>query len=209
MERLRVWGDMACFTREMKVERVSYPCMTPPAGRGVLEAVFWKPEFVWQVRSIAVLKPIAYASITRNEIADRQSFQAAQRWVATRDGYEANHNGHRVQRHSRILTNVDYLITADIVLRQHATDPIIKYSEQFRRRVAKGQCWQRPFLGCREFVAFFREPDGTETAIDLTGDLGSMLLRVNYTARSNGEGIPQFFQARLENGVLNVPQEGN
>ena len=27
---LRVWGDFACFTRpEMKVERVSYPVITP------------------------------------------------------------------------------------------------------------------------------------------------------------------------------------
>lgn len=39
--RLKVWGDWACFTRpEMKVERVSYPVMTPTAARGVLEAVF-------------------------------------------------------------------------------------------------------------------------------------------------------------------------
>ena len=30
---VRVWGDFACFTRpEMKVERVSYPVMTPSAG---------------------------------------------------------------------------------------------------------------------------------------------------------------------------------
>ena len=29
---LRVWGDFACFTREMKVERVSYPLMTPTAA---------------------------------------------------------------------------------------------------------------------------------------------------------------------------------
>ena len=27
---IRVWGDFACFTRpEMKVERVSYPLITP------------------------------------------------------------------------------------------------------------------------------------------------------------------------------------
>ena len=39
---VRVWGDFACFTRpEMKVERVSYPIMTPSAARGVLEAIFW------------------------------------------------------------------------------------------------------------------------------------------------------------------------
>ena len=35
--KLHVWGEYACFTRpEMKVERVSYDTMTPPArGRGL------------------------------------------------------------------------------------------------------------------------------------------------------------------------------
>ena len=42
---VKLWGDFACFTRpEMKVERVSYPVMTPSAARGALEAIFWKPE---------------------------------------------------------------------------------------------------------------------------------------------------------------------
>jgi CRISPR-associated Cas5-like protein len=45
---LRVWGDFACFTRpEMKVERVSYPIMTPSAARGILEAVFWEPQMYY------------------------------------------------------------------------------------------------------------------------------------------------------------------
>jgi CRISPR-associated protein Cas5d len=38
---VRVWGEFACFTRpEMKVERVTYPVITPSAARGVLEAIF-------------------------------------------------------------------------------------------------------------------------------------------------------------------------
>ena len=60
---LRVWSDYACFTRpEMKVERVTYPAMTPSAARGVLEAIFWKPEFTWRVEEIWVLEPIRYFS---------------------------------------------------------------------------------------------------------------------------------------------------
>ena len=67
--QVKVWGDWACFTRpEMKVERVSYPVMTPAAARGVLEAIFWKPEISWQVREIWVLRPIRYFSILRNEV---------------------------------------------------------------------------------------------------------------------------------------------
>ena len=78
---VKVWGDFACFTRpEMKVERVTYPVITPSAARGVLEAIFWKPQFDWRVQEIRVLKPIRYFSILRNEIASRQTERIAQRW---------------------------------------------------------------------------------------------------------------------------------
>jgi CRISPR-associated protein Cas5d len=63
----------------MKVERVSYPVMTPSAARGVLEAIFWKPEFSWEVQSIAILRPIRYFSILRNEVNSRQSERTARR----------------------------------------------------------------------------------------------------------------------------------
>ena len=71
---VKVWGPYACFTRpEMKVERVSYTVMTPSAARGILEAIFWKPEFTWRVREILVLAPIRYVSFIRNEIKHRQT----------------------------------------------------------------------------------------------------------------------------------------
>ena len=82
---VKVWGELACFTRpEMKVERVSYPVMTPSAARGVLEAIFWKPQFDWRVQEIQVLKPIRYFSILRNEIASRQTVNVARRWEGGR-----------------------------------------------------------------------------------------------------------------------------
>jgi CRISPR-associated protein Cas5d len=71
---VKVWADYACFTRpEFGAERVSYSVMTPSAAKGVLEAVFWKPEFCWKVREIEVLKPIQHFSIVRNEINHWQS----------------------------------------------------------------------------------------------------------------------------------------
>src|SRR4051794_39722729 len=93
-----VWGEFACFTRpEMKVERVSYPLMTPSAARGVLEAIFWKPEMRWRVLSIAVLKPVAYFSIVRNEVNSLVSARSARSWAATGGGYDAAAD--RAQRH--------------------------------------------------------------------------------------------------------------
>ena len=52
----------------MKVERVSYDVMTPSAGRGILEAIHWKPAITWIVDAIHVLKPIRFQSIRRNEV---------------------------------------------------------------------------------------------------------------------------------------------
>ena len=70
--RLHVKGDYACFTRpEMKVERVSYDVMTPSAARGILEAIYWKPEIRWVVTAIHVLKPIRFTNIRRNEVSDK------------------------------------------------------------------------------------------------------------------------------------------
>src|SRR5215210_1107982 len=82
--QVKVWGEFACFTRpEFGVERVSYEVMTPSAARGVLEAIFWKPEFRWLVREIGVLEPIRHFSILRNEMNSTQSDRSARSWAAT------------------------------------------------------------------------------------------------------------------------------
>ncbi len=162
---VRAWGEFAYFTRpEMKVERVSYPVPTPSAARGILEAIFWKPEFSWQVESIAVLKPIRYFSILRNEVNDRESVRAAQSWAAAGGGYRADDARSRAQRHTLALRDVNYLLTAQIVLRPHATDDPAKYRDQFRRRIREGRCFATPYFGCREFYAAFGPPDGANSA---------------------------------------------
>ena len=70
--KLHVWGDYALFTRpEMKVERVSYDVITPSAARGILEAIYWKPQFRWNILSIEVLRPIRFTNIRRNEVGKK------------------------------------------------------------------------------------------------------------------------------------------
>ena len=199
--QVKVWGEFACFTRpEMKVERVSYPVMTPSAARGILEAIFWKPEFDWRIREIRVLKDIRMFSILRNEINSRQSHRSAKGWIENGGGYFADDD--RAQRHTLGLRDVAYVILADMELRKHADADIAKYRDQFRRRVQRGQCVHRPYLGCREFAADFGEPNG-EKPIDRTEDLGRMLGDLVY--QGNGRATPVFFEARLENGALYVP----
>ncbi len=203
--QVKVWGELACFTRpEMKVERVSYPVMTPSAARGVLEAIFWKPEIRWQVIEIWVLNPIRHFSILRNEVKNRAVFSTAQNWAKEGGGYFAEED--RAQRHTLALRDVAYLIKADIVLQAHADEDIAKYRDQFRRRVAKGKCHHTPYLGCREFSAFFAEPDGSERPIDMSDDLGRMLFDLDYFKDSTGRGIPIYDKFSLDDGVLRIPR---
>lgn len=207
MEKLEIkaWGDFACFTRpEMKVERVSYPVMTPSAARGLLEAVFWKPEFSWRVREIWVLKPIRHFSILRNEVNSRASAQAARTWAAKGGGFFSDED--RAQRHTLGLREVAYLIRAEQAMLPGAQgEHPLKYREQFERRVERGQFLFPPYFGCREFACFFAPPDGSERPIRYSGDLGRMLFDLDYSTDGSGRGRPRFFEARLEDGVLRVP----
>lgn len=220
---VKVWGDLACFTRpEFGVERVSYEVMTPSAARGIMEAIFWKPEFRWLVREIEVLNPIRHFSILRNEMNSVQSERSARSWERNGGGYYADDD--RAQRHTLCLRDVAYIIRADMELKPHATDPPAKYRDQFRRRVKRGQCFNQPYLGTREFSAFFGPPDGDEQAIDLDDDLGLMLFDIQFVPDAAGKvshaghgpegrevvkanAQPEFFPARIEKGVLRVPPE--
>jgi CRISPR-associated protein Cas5d len=220
---VKVQGDFALFTRpEFSAERVSYQVMTPSAARGILEAIFWKPEMRWRVQKIHVLKPIRQFSILRNEVNSHQSDRAARGWDSPGDGYFAEDD--RAQRHSLCLRDVAYVIEAAIDLKAHATDNIVKYREMFRRRVEKGQCFNQPYLGTREFSAYFEPLDGEKTALEGELDLGWMLFDLEFSElpkggkisyrTHDGEGsrvtqgaaMPKFFHAKLVDGVLEIPQ---
>lgn len=204
---VKVRGTLACFTRpEMKVERVSYPVMTPTAALGVLANILWKPEFSWQVREIAVLAPINYQSIARNEVKNRISHRSAQAWARTGEGGYSAEDDH-TPRHTLALRDVEYIIRALPVPRDPAQDEA-KYRDQFRRRVRNGQCYGMPYLGCREFVAEFEEPTGQERPIDQTFAVGQMLLSIDAMPEEPERRIPRFFHAEVTSGVLRIPDAG-
>ena len=147
---VKVGGDYACFTNpNLKVERVSYPVMTPAAARGILEAIFWKPAFRWEIRSITVLKPIKTLSVMRNEIGDRQATKP----ILIEEK--------RQQRVSLILKDVEYVIAADMAL-VWKDERIEKYWDQFQRKLERGACHHMPCLGTREFSAWFKPATGHE-----------------------------------------------
>ena len=214
---LEVWGPMACFTRpELKVERVSYDVITPSAARAVFEAIFWKPAIHWQVTKIEVLNPIKWTTIRRNEVGA----------VASKNPIFIEDK--RQQKNSLLLQDVRYRIWAKLEFipqwkRKETRNARIdeeeaellrkdenpgKYNAMFERRASKGQCFNQPYLGTREFSASFRlvNPEQEELTPPITEsrDLGIMLYDMDF------EGNPEkpdamFYRAKMEQGVIIVP----
>lgn len=204
---VKVWGDFACFTRpELKVERVSYEVMTPSAARGILEAIFWKPEIAWRVERIKVLKPIQHFAILRNEVEEVIAPRTVGQWMEQNTYKPLIADEKRSQRHTLALRDVAYVIEARLVLRSRETNNLAKYIAIFQRRVEKGQCYLRPCLGCREFPAHFSPVTGQEQPIEHSDDLGPMLFDLRYDFQK-GRADPLFFHARLEKGILEVPPD--
>ena len=48
--RVRVSGEFDCFTQpEARVDRFSYPVITPSAARNLLDSICWRPQMRWIV----------------------------------------------------------------------------------------------------------------------------------------------------------------
>ena len=206
---LLVKGDFACFTRpEMKVERVSYEVITPSAARAIFEAILWKPAIRWQVEKIEVLEPIQWFSVRRNEVASVipiGTVKTAMNRGAGTLGLYADED--RQQRAALVLRDVAYRLHASFVMTDKAgpDDNPIKFTTMFERRAASGQCFNQPYLGCREFSADVQlaaaNDDGGPTISD-SKPLGWMLYDMDY---SRAQPMPRFFEATLQNGVVIVP----
>jgi CRISPR-associated protein Cas5d len=206
--RVRVYGDNACFTRpEMKVERVSYEVMTPSAARGILEAILWKPAICWHIQQIDVLKPIRWESVRRNEVGAVISAQTAQTAMRRGRGSLGIYiEDARQQRAGLFLRDVEYVIHAYFEMTEKAgpEDSVTKFEQMFIRRSQNGQCYHRPYFGCREFPVHFEfipQSAPSVRPIDLNKDLGWMLYDMDY---GGDEPMPQFFHAWLQDGSLDL-----
>jgi CRISPR-associated protein Cas5d len=221
---LRVWGDFACFTRpEMKVERVSYPVMTPSAARGVLEAVFWEPQMFYLVDSIRIVKKGRWVSFRRNEVTTVISLDNARTWMhspeKTTPIQAGGGAGDGTQRNMLALQDVEYLITAEVrvtPLANRPEDSLAKYLGEIERRAQQGKCFHRPGLGMREFAADFDWEDDADaaharrsselgrTAEPFNDDVGLMLYDV-FDYRERAEGFRWLSDAEFSNSQSQGP----
>jgi len=216
--KVRVKGDYACFTQPaLKVERMTYPCMTPSAARGILECILWKPEFQWVVKRIKILKPIIFASIKRNELSSTQSCAPI----------DVTDMAKRCQRNSIVLRDVEYIIEASIYMSEEniqkvqmrdknegrkPCEPIVKYRDMFNRRLNNGQCWHQPYLGTREFSCDFlpvtEEDEERANNLNLTYPIGSMLFDIWYDSDHKATPI-YMYDVVVKNSTLICPYELN
>jgi len=222
-QTLEVWGDLACFTRpEMKVERFSYPVITPSAARAIFDAIYRKPKFRWQVTAIEVLEPPRYIALRRNEVKDRvPGADTITQWAMDKtepeplwaDGDKAmlgtDQKG-RTQRQTMALKNVKYRLHAEIKPWLEYRSELPGMEAQFRRRAAAGQCIYQPYFGCREFPAYFDMCDADIEGSNAMQDthIGWMLYDVfDLSAPGASDSKPSIslFNANIKHGVLRVP----
>jgi len=219
-EVLEVWGDLACFSRpELKVERFSYPIITPSAARGIYDAIYCKPtEFRWQITRIEMLAPHSYIALRRNEVKEKApTDRTIRQWMRgskepepiVADATE-NEKG-RTQRQTMALKNVRYRLHAHIHPWPGCEDRIQGIEAQFRRRAANGKCIYQPYFGCREFPAYFElvEPDASPaTPMPYDVDIGLMLYDVfdlSQPGTSTSKPSISLFHATVTGGILDVP----
>jgi CRISPR-associated protein Cas5d len=220
---LEVWGDYGCFTRpELKVERFSYPVITPSAARNIFDAIYLefdknskKPSHRWEISRIEILEPVRYVALMRNEVKEKISAASVKKWMKNpadltpiyADANEGEKG--RTQRQTMALKSPRYRIHAHAVLFQEDFDLRQKIERSFERRARRGQCIYQPYLGCREFAASFElvtEPE--KSPIDHTEEVGWMLYDVFDLSRpgsSTDKVHVSLFEASIEEGVLNVP----
>ena len=205
---VKVWGRYACFTRpENKVERLSYPIITPSAAVGILEAIYWKPQFRWEVTKIGVLRHPDrgdtvdwenYMPITLNELS-------AEGEKHPLEGY--NLGKHRIQRTCMVLRWPCYVIRARAKLLSAATN-LAKIRETFNDRVKKGQCHHTPYLGLRDFVANFSAPDSGDLPIASINepDLGMIMHSVCLPEGAKTAQY-RFVPLQVDAGVFDLGRE--
>ena len=206
---LEVWGDMACFTRpELKVERVSYDVITPSAARAIFESIFWKDAIRREVTKIEILNPIKWTSVRRNEVGA----------VAGKNIKSIYIEEKRQQKNALLLKDVCYRIYAKLIFipvrdrKNLKHEPGFdenpgKYNAMFERRAAKGQCFNQPYLGTREFAASFQFVDPSvgdlRPAIEEDRDFGIMLYDMDFSDINNVQ--PMFYRAKMVQGMIMVP----
>jgi len=183
------------------------------------------------------LKPIHWISLRRNEVGAVVPINSVKGAMNRGSGELGMYvEDVRQQRAGLFLRDVAYRIHAvfelcdgsrhrsnfPYLVRQPINDPdeqraadeannVPKFMAMFERRARKGQCFNQPYLGCREFgcrefACDFRlveDVQAVSAPIAESRDLGWMLHDLDFDNPADPQ--PRFFRAELKSGVLAVP----
>ena len=135
---------------------------------------------------------------------------------------------HRTLRHSLILKDVSYVVTAHIVVTdptdhkgQTLTNPLQRHYAEASKRFRKGQHRRMPYLGCKDYPAHLKRISRTEAEQSVSAcvqnqDLGQMLHYFEYVADKKGKIthprdnqtyriVAHTFHAILQDGHVTYP----
>lgn len=193
---IKIRGDWACFTApEFKVERYSYPVITPEAAENILKSVFWKPEIDYTVKKIYVIKEGALVSVgVTNERIEKNGLSKA--------------TGH-TQRSNVWLKDVEYVLEVEQVIYEDKVKPtkantVKKYEAMLRKRLAKGKYFKAPYLGISacpvKEITEVKPSDIKPKKVNIV--VPGMVLRIEYGEQTNKT---RFFDAVVKEGVMEVP----
>jgi len=209
---LEVIGERACFSRpELKVERLSYDCITPSAAVGILESVYWHPPMKYCIDKIHVLNPVRFATIRTNEVKSKALASSIRKSINTKGELPYINTKQDIQqRTSTILVDVHYVIEAHFEVDEAKLaegETPAKFASILNRRLAKGQNFMQPYLGLREYAARISPYEGEmppKGAYSDSGerDLGLMLYGIDYS--NPKDYTPMFFRAVMNDGVIDV-----
>lgn len=221
--KVKFWGELGLFCRpEYKAEPHSYPVLTPTAAKGLIEAIFWKPEINYSIISITVLNPIRYLNMTRNMGQKRQNPKVVKKWMKNEGVGNYRIDRDRAQRHHTLLSRPAYIVEFDILVKKYANEPKEKYLSQLKRRIDRGQCFKQPYFGCREYAAYFSWPDESDRSDpSLIGnqDLGMMPKHLHFIESNDGpvscrgrspeqyikgRFVTEYFHALMKDGKIQV-----
>lgn len=202
---VQVTGKHALFSRsEMKAERVTYDCMTSAAAVGVLRCIYWKPEMRYVINKIHVLNRPRYETVTMNNQTGAISGKEIEKACKGEKDISIDRKKNSTPRTERVLKDVGYIIDFDIELTGEATqtNTVKKHEEIFKRRAEKGQWYEQPCLGVREFTCDVQLVDHVpESQLKGRKELGLMYHHMDY---SGDAPQPVFFEAVMEDGVVNM-----
>lgn len=196
---IRAWGLFALFCpAELRADPYSEDVITPSAAKGLLRAIYWKPEFEYEIARIVVFHPI-------------------QRTAA--DGYalkRANTTEGASPQAKSVLVDVSYGIEARIVVNPHRSRRSAEsYRIEAERRMRKGEMFRPPCFGRVEYPASYEWSDPeTWHGIRESRDLGPMLLdqvmvdpgRPGDRGGFSATFEPVYWPLEMVHGAIHIPE---